>query len=84
MSRAIEAALRIKEEQELKAACKYEQFKSDALEKLSYCLLNDGDLHEIIETLCENYWDLFQDDLPNSDINLLVTEAVSCNIRNEK
>ena len=81
MSEAITHSLRLKEGRETRAVMNYERFKADAVSSLSECLLHSGDLHDLIEELSSNYWDLFNDDLPHSDINLFVTLAVSENIR---
>ena len=81
MSEAITHSLRLKEEREARAVSNYESFKTDTVSSLSECLLIGGDLHDLIEELSSNYWDIFFDDLPHSDINLFVTLAVSQNIR---
>ena len=81
MSEAITHSLRLKEEREARAVINYESFKADAIESLSDCLLTGGDLYDLIEELSSNYWDIFYDDIPHSDINLFVTQAVAENIR---
>ena len=81
MSEAISHSLRVKEEREMRVTAKEEAFSTDAVAKLVYCFLHGEDLHDLIEELSADYWDIFNDDLSHSDINLLVTEAVAFNIR---
>ena len=81
MSEVINHILRQEEERETRATSDYECFKDDAVSRLSECLLHIGDIHELIEELASEYWDIFFSDLEDSDINLFITLAVAHNIR---
>ena len=63
-----------REAKDYEATLRWEAFRPDAVEQIKECLESGGDLRDLINTLDLNYDEY--DSLTNSEINLIIIEAV--------